>query len=469
MGNAQSSVDNKSTATGSSRPTVQSGQSRRRPTGPNAYNFFDGHFEATRPMPPPVRKQSSSTTQSSKSSTPSSSSSTTTPSSRSQKVGGSHVNFFEVASKTPAPLPPKKVSKPPTPASSIQKSYTQSSSLFEPITPVSSRSSQTSCQSPLPKSSGLSIDGRAFFKDHVLKDFMLPCDDEEIERLKALHYILKVMFQGNFSSPIHTLLASNETRCRVLDLGCGAGAWTLDMASEYPNADFYGLDQCPLFVNQPRMKNIRFKEHDVLKGPLPYKDASFDFVYMRSMMLYLSPTELSNLLCEVHRVMKPGAYFEVVDTNYTVIRAGPLTNAVINTELKQQIYPTGYANTLETSTQHPLFDLLTVACTQQPTLSFLSHFVDIAHEKITLPLGYWTDQQIDLLYSQNFKMFLTSLRVQDNPLERNEAHLILQECERYKSCMEWHASYARKPVKDGFLEKNTLDSIEEFVDGFIDI
>lgn len=55
---------------------------------------------------------------------------------------------------------------------------------------------------------------------------------------------------------------------------------------------------------------------------------------MRSMMLYLSPVELSNLLSEIHRIMKPGSYFEVIDTDYTIRRAGPLSNSIINTERK---------------------------------------------------------------------------------------------------------------------------------------
>lgn len=98
----------------------------------------------------------------------------------------------------------------------------------------------------------------------------------------------------------------------------------------------------------------------------------------------------------------------------------------------------------------------------------MSHFVDISHEQIALPLGYWTDQQIDLLHSQNFKKFLTSIHIQDNPLRAQEINTVFEECERYKSYMDWFACYARKPLKEN-LEQNTLDSIEEFIDGFIDI
>lgn len=71
----------------------------------------------------------------------------------------------------------------------------------------------------------------------------------------------------------------------------------------------------------------------MLKG-LPFKDNEFDFVYMRLMMIYFTPEELSNLLHEISRVMKPGGYFEVLDTNYTIRSAGPISNKLVNSERK---------------------------------------------------------------------------------------------------------------------------------------
>lgn len=98
------------------------------------------------------------------------------------------------------------------------------------------------------------------------------------------------------------------------------------------STEFYGLDECALFPTSIKPGNAHFQIHNILKGPLPFANESFDFIYMRSMMLYLSPTELSNLLSEIYRIMKPDAYLEVVDTNYTIRRAGPLTNSIVNTE-----------------------------------------------------------------------------------------------------------------------------------------
>ncbi|KAG1455829.1 hypothetical protein G6F46_001400 [Rhizopus delemar] len=473
MGNAQSSGDSRSISTASSYPTVKANSNnsnRRRPAGPNPYNFFDGHMEATSSKPPPARKPSSATA-SSHSSTPSSSVGTTVTQKSSKTA---HINFFEVAAITPEPLPqPKKSSSNSpstrTPASSIQKSYTQTSSLFNTITPTTSRSSNTSSSlhCTLAKSNCLMIDGRKYYKNHALNRFMLPCDDEEADRLTALHYILKVMFQWNFISPVHDLLAS-EKKHRVLDIGCGPGTWTLEMATEYPNADFYGIDECPIFPTTIKPPNAHFQTHNILKGPLPFENEQFDFIYMRSMMLYLSPVELSNLLSEIHRIMKPGSYFEVIDTDYTIRRAGPLSNSIINTELKQRVNPVYHVNTMESNTQHPLFAFLTVSTPQQPTISFLGHFIDISQDHVALPLGYWTEQQLDCLHTDNFKKFLSSLHVPDKTLGKQEVNAILEECERYKSYLNWFICYARKSPKQDKL-KHTLDSIDEFVQGFIDI
>ena len=58
------------------------------------------------------------------------------------------------------------------------------------------------------------IDGRRF---HQLDDsnYLLPNDEEEEERLDIQHDMLKHVFDGNFSAPIHNLLKSGA---RVLDV-----------------------------------------------------------------------------------------------------------------------------------------------------------------------------------------------------------------------------------------------------------
>ena len=59
-------------------------------------------------------------------------------------------------------------------------------------------------------------------------------------------------------------------------------------------------------------KQITIKIEDVTQ-PLPYKDDSFDFIYARLILHYLTKTELPKALDELHRVLKnSGKLFVVV-------------------------------------------------------------------------------------------------------------------------------------------------------------
>jgi ubiquinone/menaquinone biosynthesis C-methylase UbiE len=51
---------------------------------------------------------------------------------------------------------------------------------------------------------------------------------------------------------------------------------------------------------------------------LPFQSNQFDFVYMRMVVLHLTPDTMVRLLAEVARILKPGGYFEVVDTDYMI-------------------------------------------------------------------------------------------------------------------------------------------------------
>ncbi|CAB4425645.1 unnamed protein product [Rhizophagus irregularis] len=153
------------------------------------------------------------------------------------------------------------------------------------------------------------IEGRRF---HNWPDvhYDLPNDETEIDRLHLEHFLLRDVWQSNFSSPIHEQLVSG---CNVLDVGCGPGAWCLDMATTFKNSKFYGLDISPIFPSEIKPKNAIFQECQILDG-IPHKDQTFDFCHMRFMFPSFDENQWRTyVIKEVGRVLKPGGYLEIAE------------------------------------------------------------------------------------------------------------------------------------------------------------
>jgi SAM-dependent methyltransferase len=78
--------------------------------------------------------------------------------------------------------------------------------------------------------------GRLYLSSYANRVYMLPCDEEERRRLDLMHAFFGVATQRMFSNQI------NLDRRRVLDLGCGTGIWSIELAPKFPGAQFVGVD-----------------------------------------------------------------------------------------------------------------------------------------------------------------------------------------------------------------------------------
>jgi ubiquinone/menaquinone biosynthesis C-methylase UbiE len=112
---------------------------------------------------------------------------------------------------------------------------------------------------------------------------------------------------------------------RVLDVGCGIGITASSLTSFLdPQGSYAGFDIVRVGIAwaqkniAARFPNFSFVHADIFnkhynpKGKLssssfrfPYEDASFDFVFLKSVFTHLLPDSIQNYLQEIRRVMKP--------------------------------------------------------------------------------------------------------------------------------------------------------------------
>lgn len=151
---------------------------------------------------------------------------------------------------------------------------------------------------------------------------------ETIEAEMTTHLNVNAALHGNTLRDF----PEGSRPCRVLDLGCGRGMWCLDMAREWPTSEFVGLDIVPI---QPPMEELANPdlEHRVswvvanFLEPLPFPDASFDYVHVRFIAQGVPEDKWVDLFSEARRVLAPGGVLEVVEGNYSFFGHASLVDA----------------------------------------------------------------------------------------------------------------------------------------------
>lgn len=91
-------------------------------------------------------------------------------------------------------------------------------------------------------------------------------------------------FYRNFQAPLQEKLEQGIT---VLDSGCGPAAWVFDMAKDFPNSQFHGIDITSTFPHDTKPSNCEFTVANLAEG-IPYPDNYFDYVHQRLLILGLT-------------------------------------------------------------------------------------------------------------------------------------------------------------------------------------
>ncbi|KAG1296242.1 hypothetical protein G6F66_003637 [Rhizopus arrhizus] len=106
----------------------------------------------------------------------------------------------------------------------------------------------------------------------------------------------------------------------VLDVGCGSGAWILDMVSDYPNCTYEGCDIEDVTNKRLSLKQTHFRTGNVLQG-LPYPDNSFDFVHMRLLILAFKVEEWPMAIDEILRMTGNEAVQRILNEIHAVCQS----------------------------------------------------------------------------------------------------------------------------------------------------
>lgn len=104
----------------------------------------------------------------------------------------------------------------------------------------------------------------------------------------------------------------------LLDIGCGTGAVSRELARRTVGGHVTGIDPSPVFLTIARtladeFTNLNFVEGDGCE--LPFEDTSFDAVFFHTTLSHVPQAE--EALKEAFRVLRPGGTLAVFDGNYT--------------------------------------------------------------------------------------------------------------------------------------------------------
>ncbi|KAL1919605.1 uncharacterized protein VTP21DRAFT_1536 [Calcarisporiella thermophila] len=368
----------------------------------------------------------------------------------------------------PTPIPPNPADTPPN----EKRSFSACSDLTATDECTDKIAEQPETTAPIESDAdpGHSIpytwyEGRMYYDDERIK-YPLPVDAKEIGRMEIEHKIAKEAFMTPHCAPIAEIL---EKGGRVLDIGCGAANWILDMAELYPNAKFTGFDISPIFPHGMERDNVEFVCGNALDA-LPFPDGHFDYVYQRSMVLSYGLEDWSRVMKEVVRITKEGGWVELVETDWEWKKGGATWETFLSPMMKHALKTKGFY----TSVAHHLGPLLRAHLSPLPnpnspspdTPAISTSSIRFAYKSV--PVGPWAGTLSQLSFVDLFS-FLSAVRPFLTTIlnwSGQEWDEIVRRCkyegEKSLGYIDWYVAFGCKPAqatitcKEKSDERNTL-------------
>ncbi|ORY95689.1 hypothetical protein BCR43DRAFT_493435 [Syncephalastrum racemosum] len=323
-------------------------------------------------------------------------------------------------------------------------------------------------------SDNIYVKGRRYQRKN--SKYPMPNDEEEQDRLTNVHYLLKHCFGSNYSAPVRDLLLhsasciyaqrscptslfsqstvsgsnastlSNATTTnmlkhivepRVLDIACGTGIWVLEMCSDFPRAQLYGIDISAMYPGTIKPPNAHFMQGDVRDG-LPFPDAHFDYIHMQLVYNCFSRSESDRLLREIKRVLKPGGYVEFREVDPKLRNTGPKA---------EKQYQTFSRLMIERDVD------ITWARHMCESMEQVSELTDIHHQSLTISFMA-SGMAGETFYStvegemEGYRRLITeSMGISDEEYT-DSIKKVLSECTQKRAYVTYYMAWARKPIYD---------------------
>jgi ubiquinone/menaquinone biosynthesis C-methylase UbiE len=117
-----------------------------------------------------------------------------------------------------------------------------------------------------------------------------------------------------------------QTGMSLLDVGCGPGTITVDLAARIAPGTAIGVDreatviaEAGQLLQQPSARHLQFKPADVYA--LEFEDQTFDVAHAHQVLQHL--TDPVAALVEMRRVLRPGGILAVRDSDYGAFAWAP--------------------------------------------------------------------------------------------------------------------------------------------------
>ncbi|SAM00577.1 hypothetical protein [Absidia glauca] len=282
----------------------------------------------------------------------------------------------------------------------------------------------------------------------VLKPWKpIPNTRDYIEKSWVQHNALNMAFDGDTMAPVAQSLLSGG--CEVLDIGCGAGFWSMDMATKYPLSYFIGIDvDKNVFPNITMQKNLLFQRVDIMTTPLPYENDTFDYVFIRSMLDTLPDEGWDSVLQEIVRVMKRGAYLECVEPYANLFDTGPAMSTIlglIDSSANKRISATQLLNQQLPAVYNPWPNRLAPLSTLQ---SMRIHHTHTPIGKYGGALGSLMVQYWERTIKASSQDWILTKAISEKDLDTLHQEM-LAEIETHETYMAWYSVVAQKKGYNG--------------------